>query len=144
MKTIDIPFALTPAEGVLTGGQPTAAQFEAARQAGYKTIINLRGHGEAGVAEQAKSLPAMGFAYHHLPVDGGAGVTVDNAKTFARLLDEAEAPVMVHCGSGNRIGALAAMKAFHLDGASADEALKIGRAWGLTGLEPVVRARLVR
>lgn len=144
MKTIDIPNARTPADGVLTGGQPSLAQFGAARDAGYKTVINLRNTGEAGVAEEAKLLPEMGLTYHHLPVAGAMGITVENAKAFAALLDDAEAPVMVHCGSGNRIGALAAMKAFHLDGKGTVDALEIGRAWGLTGLEPVVRHHLAR
>lgn len=144
MKTIDIPNARTPAEGVLTGGQPSAAQFAAAKQAGYRTIINLRNSGEPGVAEQAKALPEMGFAYHHLPIAGGAGLTLENAKAFAALLDGAEGPTMVHCGSGNRVGALAAMKAFHLDGKDADEALALGREWGMTGLEPAVKPLLKR
>lgn len=144
MKIIDIPNARVPAEGVLTGGQPSDAQFRAARQAGYATVVNLRDVGEPGVAEQAKALTEMGFVYHHLPVAGGEGVTVENAKVFASMVDNAARPLIVHCGSGNRIGALAAMRAFHIDGESVDAALHIGREWGLTGLEPVVRAKLKR
>ncbi len=144
MKTIDIPNARVPTDGVLTGGQPSEAQFRAAREAGYATVINLRNIGEPGVAEQAERLSKMGFTYHHLPVAGGGGVTVENAKVFASMVDNADRPLLVHCGSGNRIGALAAMRAFHLDGEGADEALAIGRAWGLTGLEPVVKAKLTR
>jgi hypothetical protein len=49
---------------------------------------------------------------------------------------------MLHCGSGNRIGALFALMAFHLEGESADRALQVGREAGLTRLEPVVRERL--
>lgn len=144
MKTIDIPNARVPTDGVLTGGQPSEAQFRAAREAGFATVINLRNIGEPGVAEQAERLSKMGLTYHHLPVAGADGVTVENAKVFASMVDNADRPLLVHCGSGNRIGALAAMRAFHLDGESADEALAIGRAWGLTGLEPAVRAKLTR
>ncbi|MEZ4436505.1 MAG: sulfur transferase domain-containing protein [bacterium] len=137
-----IPNAMQPEDGVLTGGQPTRTDFEYARDAGYKTIINLRAHGEDRVAEQAKTLPEMGFRYIHFPIDGAADVTPDNARAFAAVLADAEKPVMIHCGSGNRVGALAAMKAFHVDRKPAPEALVIGRAWGLTALEPVVRDRL--
>lgn len=144
MKAIDIPFAAVPAEGVLSGGQPSDPQFRAAREAGYQTVINMRDFGEPGVAEAAKALPEMGFTYHHLPVAGPMGITVENAKAFARLLDEAEKPVLVHCGSGNRVGALAAMAAFHVDGKSADEAMAIGKAWGMTGLAPMVQGQLER
>lgn len=142
--TPSIPNAMTPEDGVLIGGQPTRTDFEYARDKGFQTIINLRAHGEDRVAEQAKTLPEMGFTYIHLPIVGAADVTVDNARRFADALASAERPVMVHCGSGNRVGALAAMKAFHLDGAPADEAILIGRAWGMTALEPVVREQLKR
>lgn len=144
MKTIDIPNALTPADGVLSGGQPSPQQFEAARKAGYATVINLRSGAEPGVARAAKAMADLGFTYHHLPIAGGMGLTVENARAFADLVEGAEKPMIVHCGSGNRIGALAAMGAFHLDGKGADEAIAIGRAWGLTGLEPVVRSKLTR
>jgi hypothetical protein len=40
------------------------------------------------------------------------------------------------------VGALLALKAFQLDGASAEEALDLGRRAGLKGLEPAVRERL--
>lgn len=139
-----IPNAMTPEDGILTGGQPTRTDFDRAKSDGYKTIINLRGNGEDRVEEQAKTLPEMGFTYIHLPIDGAGDITVANARAFARALETAEKPVMVHCGSGNRVGALAAMKAFHVDGKSADEALQIGRDWGMTKLEPVVRERLTK
>lgn len=138
-----IPNAMTPEDGILTGGQPTRTDFDRAKGDGYQTIINLRGHGEDRVEEQAKTLPEMGFTYIHFPIDGAAGITAANAREFARILDAAEKPVMIHCGSGNRVGALAAMKAFHVDGKSAEDALQIGRAWGMTKLEPIVRQRLV-
>ncbi len=142
MTRIQIPNAKTPAEGIVTGGQPSAEQYRAAREAGYQTVINLRTAAEPGVAEAAKLLPELGFTYHHLPIAGGMGVTVENAKAFAALVDSAPRPMLIHCGSGNRIGALAAMRAFHIDGKGADEALQIGRAWGLTGLEPAVKEKL--
>lgn len=141
---VDIPNARTPAEGFVTGGQPSPGQFAAARAAGIKSVINLRNTTEPGVPEQAKLMAELGLAYHHLPIAGGAGITLENAKAFAALVDGAEKPALIHCGSGNRIGALAAMKAFHLDGKAAGEALQIGRAWGLTALEPVVAGKLVR
>jgi len=47
-------------------------------------------------------------------------------------------PVLVHCMSGNRVGALFALRAFWLQGMSAVEALAVGRRYGLTKLEPLV------
>jgi hypothetical protein len=48
----------------------------------------------------------------------------------------------VHCASSNRVGAMAALRAAWIDGRPTEEALQIGRAWGLKSLEPTVRARL--
>jgi len=42
LPKIDIPNALIPKPDILTGGQPTPQQLEQAKQAGYRTIVNLR------------------------------------------------------------------------------------------------------
>ena len=47
----------------------------------------------------------------------------------------------MHCASGNRVGALMALRASQ-NGASAEEAMAAGKAAGLTRLEPVVAKRL--
>jgi hypothetical protein len=49
---------------------------------------------------------------------------------------------LVHCASSNRVGAMIALRAALVDGASADAALAEGRRWGLKSLEPQVRERL--
>lgn len=131
-----------PLEGVLTGGQPTDEQLAALADAGYKTIINLRRPDERGTRGEAETVAGLGMAYVSLPVDGADGLTEENAAALAAALAEAERPLLLHCGSGNRVGALLAMKAFWLDGASAEEALELGRDGGMTRLEGAVRERL--
>jgi hypothetical protein len=49
---------------------------------------------------------------------------------------------MVHCASGNRVGALLALRANRLEGASPEDALELGLDAGLTRLEPAVREAL--
>lgn len=144
MTSIQIPYAAHPEPDVICGGQPAFVQFQVAREAGVRTVINIRARGEAQVAEQARMLPRMGFVYYHLPIDSSADLTLENARRFAALVDCAARPLIVHCASGNRVGAMAALRAFHVDGVDAEAALRIGRAWGLTALEPVVRAKLTR
>lgn len=128
-----------PFEGVLTGGQPSDEQLTALRDAGYETVINLRRPDERGTRGEAEKVAALGMTYVSLPVAGAAGLTEENAAALAAALDEVARPVLLHCGSGNRVGALLAVKAFWLDGASAEEALEIGRGAGLTRMEPAVR-----
>jgi len=131
-----------PLAGLLTGGQPSDEQLAALRDAGFLTVINLRQPDERGTRGEAEKVAELGMAYVSIPVDGKAGLNEENAATLATALAAAEYPVLLHCGSGNRVGALLAVKAFRLDGASAEEALKLGLAGGVTRLEPVVREML--
>ncbi len=140
---IDIPNAKTPAEGILTGGQPSVEHFEQAAQAGYRTIVNLRAPGEKGSWDEAAKAEELAVRYVAIPIAGADGLTADNARQLAEIVDDPAAlPVMVHCASGNRVGGLFALKALHVDGKSAEEALALGLEAGLTKLEDAVRERL--
>ncbi len=131
-----------PLAGLLTGGQPSDEQLAALRDAGFATVINLRMPSERGTKGEAEKVAELGMTYVAIPVDGKAGLTEENATALAAALDEAARPALLHCGSGNRVGALLALKAFWLDGASAEEALEVGIAGGVTRLEPTVRELL--
>ena len=140
---IAIKNARVPLDGVLSGGQPTEEEIERVARAGFKTVVNLRTEGERGSWDEEPAVTALGMRYLPLPVEGADGITVENAARLAEVLaDDELKPLFVHCGSGNRVGALFAMKAFHLDGEDAETALEIGRAAGLTRLEPAVVERL--
>ena len=137
-----LPNARQTFEGVLAGGQPSPDQLEAARAAGFRTVINLRVPGERDTHGEPERVEALGMSYVSIPVQGADGLTEENARRLARALEEAEYPVIVHCGSGNRVAGLFALKAFYLDGKSAEQALAIGAQAGLTRLEPAVEERL--
>ncbi len=140
---IDIPNARMPLEGVLTGGQPTAEQLAAAAGAGYRTVVNLRTPGELSSWDEASKAAELGLRYVAIPIAGADDLTADNARKLAELVDDPQAlPVMVHCASGNRVGALFAVKAFHVDGEDAERALEIGREAGVTRLEDAVKGQL--
>ncbi len=140
---IDIRNAKMPLPGVLTGGQPTEEQFALAAEAGYRTIVNLRTEGEDGTWDEASKAADLGMDYISIPVAGAAGLTAQNARRVFEVLDDAgKHPVMLHCGSGNRVGGLFALKAFHIDGKDVETALEIGRGAGMTRLEEAVRKLL--
>ncbi len=131
--------ARVPVDGVLTGGQPSEEEIERVAQAGFRTVVNLRAEGERGTWDEEPKVTGLGMRYISIPVAGVDEINVDNARKLAEVVaDQDLHPMFVPCGSGNRIGALFAMKAFHLDGEDAEAALAIGRAAGLTALEPVV------
>lgn len=128
-----------PASGYVVGGQPTAAQLTAAA-AGLKRVINLRAPTEdAGYDEAAKSAE-LGLRYHNVPVAGPPGLTADAVRRLDRLLaDQAAGPTLIHCATGNRVGALMALRAGWLQRKSAASCLALGRRWGLQPkLEPTL------
>lgn len=137
-----VPNARQPLDGVVSGGQPTAEQLAQAAAAGFKTVINLRMPGERGTDDEAAQVAGFGMEYVALPIPGADGITEKNARELVRLLEVSERPVLLHCGSGNRIGALLALSSYYVDGRSPEEAIQYGLDSGMTRLEPVVREHL--
>ena len=133
--------ALLPAHGHLSTGQPDAAMLEAIAAAGYVGVVDLRGPGEPRGFDEAGTATALGLRYVALPVNGPGDVTWEYAAELDRILADLDGPVLLHCASGNRVGALYALAA-SAAGASDEAALQAGRRAGLTRFEQVVRDRL--
>jgi protein tyrosine phosphatase (PTP) superfamily phosphohydrolase (DUF442 family) len=136
---IPIPHAAQPLPQLLTGGQPTAEDLLAARQAGYRTVISLLEE----VGDEPARAEALGLVFVSIPIRGPADLTEDAAhKLGAAMNAPSSAPWIVHCASGNRAGALLALKAFFVDGMTRDAALAFGTSAGMTTLRPSVEERL--
>ena len=133
---MNIPFLFHPRDGLYCSGQPDAEGLQQAIDAGVRTVINLRPDAEMDWDEGAW-LDEQGVEYLKLPVAGGGDLNPQNARKLGHWLEQRSEPVLLHCGSSNRVGALLALHAV-LEGAGEDEALKLGRDAGLTKLEPVV------
>jgi uncharacterized protein (TIGR01244 family) len=141
-QLIAVPNARIPVEGVLTGGQPTREQLEFAAETGYLTVINLRPDDEKGALEDEATLVAdLGMRYVHLPVGSAKDLTEDNVRLLDSALSEA-GPILFHCASGNRVGALLALRAALVYGVRPEEALALGRRAGLSRLEETTRKLL--
>jgi len=129
-------------EGVTGHGQPNLQTLDEIRAAGYGVVIDLRSPDEdRGLDDERGAVEDRGMSYFALPIANGADVTYENASKLNELLAQSDKPVFVHCGSGNRAGALLALRA-KLNGADNETAIEAGKQTGLTGLEPVVRERL--
>jgi uncharacterized protein (TIGR01244 family) len=142
--SVTIPGAMWPNEKLLCGGQPTEAQFLQAAAAGFATVINLRPPAEmfaCGIDEPAV-VAGTGMKYVSIPVGSPADLSAANARLLWDEIQAAPGQVMVHCASGNRVGALWALAQRFYGGAAADAALNAGRAAGLAGLETAVRGML--
>ena len=135
-----------PLPGTVTGGVPagdgSVPVYQALANSGVRTVIDLRTEAEVPT-ETALLAAAAGLDYRRLPVAGEAELDLASARALDLLLDDwSRYPVALVCGSGNRAGALLAVRAFWLDGARPDAALDLGLRAGLTKLEPAVRLLL--
>ncbi len=138
LEAAEIANFSAPEELVFASGQPTPEQLRIAAEAGVRHTISLRPDGEIDWDEAAEA-QAAGMEFHHIPVAGIDGVTSENAQTLDQLLTRLDGePVLLHCGSSNRVGALRALSA-RGNGAEVEEALAEGRRWGLTRMEEAVR-----
>ena len=127
---------------VVSAGQPTEAQIATVRDSGVAVVINLRTPKEMKFDER-KAVEKLGMTYVEIPVAGAAGLTPENVEKLHRALEAAKGKkVLLHCGSANRVGALMALRAKRYEKKSAAEAMKIGKAWGLSKLAPVVEEKL--
>jgi len=128
--------------GLITGGQPDAPALRRFAGEGGTLVIDLRTAGEQRGYDEAEAARGLGLGYANLPIAGAADLTRANAARLRELLADATGPVLLHCASGNRVGALLAIEAVDAGRLDAQEALELGRRAGLTTLEPVVRERL--
>lgn len=123
-----------------SAGQPTVEDLADAAAKGIRTVINLRGPEEPVAFDERAKVQQLGLGYVSLPIAGAQDLGRGTIETFARELQQARrvGPVLIHCGSSNRVGAAIALQRGWLEGCNAREALASGRSAGLAGLEPVV------
>ncbi|MCW8092533.1 protein tyrosine phosphatase family protein [Alteromonas sp. ASW11-130] len=137
----DISNITNPVPQVYSSGQPNKEQLKLMKELGVKHIINLRPTAEQHWDEQA-FVESMGMSYYNIPVEGAEDINLDNAGKLEMLLAKHSGEsILVHCASGNRVGALVALNEGdeHKD---IEAAIATGKQWGLTRLEPVVREKL--
>ena len=128
----DIPNARLIGNQIVTGGQPSHATLDELCQAGCCTVVNLRPAGELGAFDEAATVTSYGMRYVHIPVGGPSDLCAENARRLHDALDvDDDALVLVHCASGNRVGALMALRAHVVEGKAATEAVEIGLQAGL-------------
>ena len=129
-----------------TSGQPDLDGMSALAKAGVKHVIDLRAPAEDRGFDESATVEQLGMRYHSLPVSGLAGLNENNARALHSLLEQVgEDAVVVHCGSGNRVGALMALRQAIVLGGSVEEAVKTGEDWGMTrvDIEAAVKLKLL-
>lgn len=124
-------------------GQPSAEAIAKLPSSGITTVIDLRPDQETPDLDERAAAEKAGLKYLLLPVAGAADLTRENVARFDQLLkDTSSENVLIHCASGNRVGAMLALQARWVQGRSAEESLAIGKAAGMTGLTSEVEKLL--
>jgi len=116
--------------GLAVGGQPSPQALARLKEMGFRTVVNLRTEQEGGKDEE-KAVRAAGLAYVWVPVSAATFSAAD-VDAVARVVDDPDSsPVLLHCASSNRSGAvwavLQARRGRPIEDAEAD-----GRAAGLS------------
>ena len=104
---------------------------EAARQ-GFRTIVNNRPEGEDPSQPSGREIEAAaqaaGLAYVAIPIRGGP--TPEQVETTARLMAEADKPVLAFCRSGTRSIVTWSVAQASTGARGRDELIELGRQAG--------------
>ena len=127
--------AAEPVEGWITGGQPTAEQLAAFKQAGGQVVLDNRDPMEPRPVDEPAAAKAAGLEYISLPIVHGA-VTTDTMKRFHEAVKKLEGKkVLMHCSSGNRTAA-GLIPYFMIDqGMDQEEAVELAMQSGMRSAE---------
>ncbi len=92
--------------GVVTGGQPAAADLERFSEAGGGVVLDLRDPMEPKPVDEPELAGRLGLEYVNVPVGAGTltDETLDRVLAVLRSAGERGRPIFVHCASGNRVG----------------------------------------
>lgn len=114
-------------------GQPNQDALRDSAARGVKVVVNIRADAEMSGAvdfDELALVEKLNMRYVHIPVTP-ATLSIADADRLHDVLSSTTAPLLVHCGSSNRVGGLWALYLHRHRGLDLDEALKRGRQAGL-------------
>jgi len=127
-------------DDISTAGQPTDEALEDVKKAGFKAVLNLRTEEEGSLEEKPK-VEALGMEYYNIQLGRGHGFSPAVLEQFKEILDDGDnRPLLIHCASSNRVGALWYVHQVLDNGEDEDEALAEGKKAGLKGFEERAKA----
>lgn len=94
----------------------------------FRTVIDLRTEQE-GANKEKIALKKTDMEYFNIPVTR-EGIGESQLAAFKEVLAQASSPILLHCSTGNRAGAMWTVYRLS-EGIPADQAFKEGRATGM-------------
>lgn len=129
-------------EDLLFGGQPSAEALEQLAKEGYKTVLSTRGEGEIDWDEKAK-VESLGMKFVQVPMGQPlTEITNEHYTKFDEAMKSSERPMVLHCGSGNRVAGLWGVWLVERKQLKAEDALRLAEQAGMTKVRPLVEERL--
>jgi len=115
----------------LLAGQPSADDLAEAKRRGVKTVVSLREENEMDWDEPAK-VKELGLTFQRYGFRAPETLTDDVFdKTLKLLADKSNSPVLLHCSSANRVGAIWLAHRVVNDGISVEDARSEAKTVGL-------------
>ncbi len=135
-----IPNYVVVRPGLAAAGRPTPPALEQLKAQGFRTVIDLSTTGENGVAEEKAALERQGLRYVSVPVTAATFSAAD-VDAVQAVLDDADAgPILLHCASSNRVGAVWAVIQSRA-GRPMEEAIAEGKRVGLRSASMIEAAQ---
>jgi uncharacterized protein (TIGR01244 family) len=110
---------------IACGGALSPEAYTALKEAGYKSVVNVRLATEPGVniEEAKKTAESAGLVYIHLPFNNAAPDAAALDEFLKAVVKPENLPMMLHCGSGTRVSMFWAVKRVMIDGWPVDKAM---------------------
>jgi len=137
-----IPNYVLVKPGLASAGRPTEQGLKQLKAQGFRTVVDLRTSSEEGLAEEKALVEGQGLRYVHVPVTSASFSGADVDAVQAVLGDAAAAPVLLHCASANRVGAVWTVIQART-GQPIDEAIAEGKRVGLRSASMIEAAQRV-
>jgi uncharacterized protein (TIGR01244 family) len=122
---------------IATSGALTGDAIQELVKHSFRTVIDLRTEPE-GTEEEKLAIETADMAYINIPITID-GIDESQLEAFKQAIAQASPPILLHCATGNRAGAMWASYQLS-EGIPLEIALKDGRASGMkSGLEEKVK-----
>jgi len=127
--------------GVFLASQPGPEDFAAVKACGVRTVINLRRDSELRDFDEKQAVETQGMTYISLPFGSPAEMTDEVLDRARAELKAAPRPILMHCASANRVGAVWLPYRVLDGGLSWDDAVAEAKVVGLRSAELEAKAR---
>jgi uncharacterized protein (TIGR01244 family) len=119
---------------VACAGATSLESIPEIKREGFVSIINFRlaNEPEANVEAQMSAARTAGLKYFHMPFNAAMPDPAVVETFLKTVVDKANQPVFIHCGSANRVGAMWLIKRVLGDRWTVEKATAEAEAIGLT------------